>query len=332
MKISAESALRTIERGFLAEKISSSAARATAEALVKASLFGIDSHGIRLFGHYVEEIRTGRIRFDSIPSYTSRGATVNCDANWSLSHFAARMLLEKLAKMSREHGISIGTIVKSDHIGALGVHAVNAGLQDLIVLGFTNANALALDPTGRQAVFGTNPISLVTGEGENLIYVDLSTTQFTMNRVKKYAEEGMSLPLGVARDARYKPTEKPNEANYLEPLGGHKGYALAYLVEVLTSGLSASPHSSTIPDMYLAKNDEVRSLSHTFVVIDPTFFGLTGRIKNLAIGTIQSLLPELVGDLPGRREAQSMRDRLRDGIPVSPAVIANWKSLGIQLD
>lgn len=332
MKIASDRALSTIERGFRLEGVSPAAAKVTAEALVKASLFGIDSHGIRLFGHYVEEIRNGRIRARSRPVFKASRATVLCDASWSLSHFAARVLLEKLAKGSRRQGIAIGTIVKSDHIGALGVHAVNAGLGDLIVLGFTNANALALDPTGRQAVFGTNPISLVTGQEENLVYIDLATTRFTSNRVKKYAEEGLALPKGVARDVGFNPTTNAGESYYLEPLGGHKGFALAYLVEILTSALSHSPHSSTIPDMYLAKDGEVRSLSHTFIVIDPKFFGLSTGTDSLAAGTMEAMLTGMVGDLPGSRETKSMKDRLQNGIPISPAVVGDWKRLGIHID
>lgn len=307
-------------------------ATVTTEALVQASLFGIDSHGVRLFGHYVDEIKNQRIVPSNRMDFIEHESTVSCNAQWSLSHYAARLTLERMGRLAGRFGISIGTISRSDHIGALGVHAVNAGLGHLVVLAFSNANALALTPAGDRVLFGTNPFSLVTGSGDSLVYIDSSSTQFTMNRVKMYGELELELPEGVARDTNFESTTDPNLAKYLEPLGGHKGFALAYLVEVMTSGITNSPHSFEIPDMYSVSTGEIRQLSHTFIAIDSSFFGLDPVVQSPGQQTERIVGSGNPTELPGRRERQIERERLATGIPVSPYTLNQWESLGVRFD
>ena len=69
------------------------------------------------------------------------------------------------------------------------------------------------------------------------MYIDLATTRYNMNRIKNHRLNNEVLPAGVARDGDYQLTTNPKEAKTLEPIGGHKGFALAFLVEILTSGL-----------------------------------------------------------------------------------------------
>lgn len=330
--ISADVLRGALVRKFLEVGTPPDAAEVTTEALVRASLFGIDSHGVRLFDHYIDQIMSGRIIPSNKLDFLERGSTVLCDANWSLSHYAARLTLQKLSRLARSFGISIGTISNSDHIGALGIHAVNAELGDLVVLAFSNANALALAPTGDRTLFGTNPFSLVTGAGDSLVYVDASSTQFTMNRVKMFAELNRQLPHGVARDSEFTPTTDPSVARYLEPLGGHKGFALAYLVEIMTSGLTNSPHSSEIPEMYSDAHGEPRQLSHTFIAIYPDFFGLKSSDGGAGSRTAEVVGNEYLGHLPGRRESLVEAERIQNGIPVSENVLKRWSELGVSLD
>ena len=317
--------------GFLSQRVPTEPARVMTNSLIQASLFGIDSHGVRLFSHYLEDLKSGRIRADALPTFKVNGSTVSCDANWGLSHYAALKLLQKLKGVASTSGIAVGTIRRSDHIGALGIHAVNAGLGKYVTLSFSNANALALAPSGDKAIFGTNPFSLVTGAGESLVYIDFASTSITMNRVKMFAETGQVLPEGAARDMNFVPTTNPYEARYLEPLGGHKGFALAYLVEIMTSGLVSAPHSSEIPDMYSAVESGVRNLSHTFVVINPRFFPPQNPAGELSTPTHHAAGIGLSKQLPGSREKITERERLTNGIPVPDVVVRKWSEYGVKI-
>ena len=308
------------------------ASSTTIDALIQASLFGIDSHGVRLFPHYLGEVRSGTIDGFATPVYDRYESFIDCNANWGFSHFAARGLLTQLGEIASTHGIAIGTIRNSDHIGALGVHAFNARLFDFTVLGFTNANALASSPSGKNPVFGTNPISLVSGDEKGLTYVDLSTTIFTMNRVKTYAENQKELPIGVARSQEFLPTTDPKAAAFLEPIAGHKGFALAFMVETLTSGLTGGPHSISIPDMYESSPDRKRNLSHTFIVIDPRVVGNGAGPRRTAETTASSVEDDIREKIPGRKELSELVERAREGIPIDRSTRIALEKAGVRFD
>ena len=302
-------------------------------ALVNASLMGIDSHGVNLFSHYLDCIDNGRINPNAQIGMRQVGSTVLCNANENFSHHAAQNLVHELAKVSETTGIALGTIENSDHIGAVGIHAFNSNISEKIIIGFTNADALAASPDGQLTVFGTNPISLIYRRSENeCVYIDLATTKFSMNKVKNYMRAGLELPHGVARDVNGNITLDPSEVSALEPIGAHKGFALAFLVELLTSGLSGYHHSSEIPSMYYSDLKIKRKLSHSFIVINPEIIsnGNSDSVCNAVEKTRKFLSAEDVNMSPGIKEYNSMRLRLKVGIPVLKEVMSDWQSRGFK--
>lgn len=303
------------------------------KALINASLRGIDSHGVNLFSHYLDCIDLGRIKPNNDPNLKIQDASIICDANQCFSYHASQKLLEKMSLKSDELGMSVGIIVNSDHIGAVGIHGTVSGIKNKIILGFTNADPLANTPDGKSVVFGTNPISLIytNGEGETL-YIDLATTLFSMNKVKNYRRISKALPVGVARDINKNITLDPNKAETLEPIGNYKGFALAYLVEILTSGLSGSSISKDIMCMYGTDLSKPRSISHTFIMIDSLRFSNGGEdFVWKAVKSIRSYLEnDQLNNSPGIKELLTKKQRLKDGIPILDDVYLDWKNRGFK--
>lgn len=130
------------------------------DALINASLMGIDSHGVRLFRHYIDCLDNGRIKNAKV-NIKRNHSVVSCDANNSFAHNAAQILLKELNDKSEDHPIQMGVILNSDHYGASGIHAYNSKIKNKLIISFTNADALANSPDGKSVVFGTNPISLI---------------------------------------------------------------------------------------------------------------------------------------------------------------------------
>jgi len=302
----------------------------TTESLVEASLFGIDSHGVNLFSHYFECLRNGRVKKGNNVDFEVNKSFVKCNANNNLANYAARKLLGKLNTISDEYGIAFGSIINSDHIGAVGIHGVNSQIKNKIILGFTNADALAVSPDGENVIFGTNPISLVMNIDDELTYIDLATTKFSMNKVKNYRRADSKLPNKVARDINLKPTQNPFNASFLEPIGEHKGFALAYLIEILTSGLSNQNNSINLMPMYGTDLKAQRGVSHTFFVINPDFIGLNTitSLKNTVLNTLQNVSEIQAELIPGRKELLTKKKRLVEGIPVPSEILKGWEILG----
>jgi len=306
----------------------------TVDSLVNASLFGIDSHGVNLFEHYYLCLQNGRIKKGKEIKMDIKGSVIKCNAKHNLANFAARKILLKLDELSEKNGISYGTIINSDHIGAVGIHAVNSGIKNKIILGFTNADALAVTPDGKNILFGTNPISLVFQMKNKLTYVDLATTNFSMNKVKNFRRSEKKLPDNIARNEFLEMTKDPFKASFLEPIGGHKGFALAFLVEILTSGLSSQNHSIDLMPMYGTDLTKQRCVSHSFIMLNPIFLG------DLSIDSLASIISTTVKNvsssqaelIPGIKETLTKKKREKDGIPVDNEILKGWLKMGFNIE
>ena len=306
----------------------------TSESLIEASLFGIDSHGVNLFSHYYECLLKGRMQKGKNLIFKTKKAYVLCDARNNLANYAARKLLTKLDKKSDKYGISFGSIINSDHIGAVGIHGINSGIKNKLIMGFTNADALAVVPDGKNVIFGTNPISLVMNIDNEITYIDLATTKFSMNKVKNYRRANSILPDSIARDSHLNPTNDPFKASFLEPIGGHKGFALAYLVEILTSGLSSQDNSINLMPMYGTDLKKSRGVSHTFIIINPEFIGLDliNSLKSTVRNTIKNVSNNQSDKIPGMKELLTKKKRISEGIPVTNEILKGWIDLGFDND
>ena len=306
----------------------------TIDSLVNASLFGIDSHGVNLFEHYYLCLQNGRIKKGKDIKLNIKGSSVRCNANHNLANFAARKILLKLDELSDKNGISYGTIVNSDHIGAVGIHAVNSGIKNKLILGFTNADALAVTPDGENILFGTNPISLVIQIKNKLTYVDLATTNFSMNKVKNFRRSKTNLPDNIARDKSLELTNDPYKASYLEPIGGHKGFALAFLVEILTSGLSYQNHSVDLMPMYGTDLKQQRCVSHSFIMINPSFLGdfTLDSLTSIISTTVKNVSSSQAELIPGIKETLTKKKREIEGIPVDNEILQGWLRMGFNID
>ena len=329
--VSVSSVAKFFKESMDREAIPNDVSDVVSTSLIEASLFGIDSHGVNLFKHYLDCVKNGRVSAQGKLSFEVRGVTVVCDASRNFAHYAASKLLGRMDSISSTSGISFGAITNSDHLGAVGIHAANSGIRGKIILGFTNADALANTPDGKSTVFGTNPISLIYRHSDDeLLYIDLATTQYSMNRVKNYRRLKKALPNGVARDKKYRVTTVADEAVTLEPIGGHKGFALAFLVEILTSSILGRDPSPDVMSMYNTDLSKHRCLTHSFIMIDPNVvFG--GGADNVW-ATIESLRarfhPEQLANSPGIKELRSRKDRITMGIPMLDDVLSEWANMG----
>jgi len=106
--------------------------------------------------------------------------------------------------------------------------------------GFGNVCGRLVAPAGgNRPLFGTNPISFAWPRpGSSPIVVDMATAAMAQGEVQIAAREGQSVPLGTGLNANGELTTDPNEIlkGVLLPFGGHKGSAVALMVELLAAG------------------------------------------------------------------------------------------------
>jgi len=245
-------------------------AMSVAEGLVSASLRGVDSHGIRLFPHYLRALQAGRIAANPRYIYIQNtSSSLLLDADHAFGLAAGRRAVQRIIELSSDTGIAIIAIKNSSHCGAMASSVLEIANHHMIGLGFTNASPLMKTYNGVRAFFGANPICFVAPMADEAPFcLDMSTTQITWNKVKLFGELGKQIPNDVAYDLNGSITSDPHKAVSLAPIGRYKGYGLSIIVDVLCSLLTDMPYGDKISDMYGDDISQHRFLGQCYVAIN----------------------------------------------------------------
>ncbi|MCY3992218.1 MAG: Ldh family oxidoreductase [Caldilineaceae bacterium] len=223
------------------------------EVLVRANLFGHDSHGVMRIPQYVGQIRSGAIRPGTpieIERETPASAVIQAHQGWGMviARQAMRLAIEKARQ------VAVGTVVVrgSQHVGRVGEYPTMAAEEGMIGMAVVNSYGT----TGSVAPFGgaerrlsPNPIAFAMPSGGPWpVMVDITTSVFPEGKIRVTRYAGKQLPEGVIVDADGNPTTDPaafygSPPGALLPLGGivgHKGFALGIVAELLAGALSGA--------------------------------------------------------------------------------------------
>lgn len=316
-------------------------ARCLAASLTQTSLWGIDSHGMARLPHYLNRVAHGSILARPVIRVDRTGpGTAQLHGGQGQGIVVAHRANALAMDLAREAGIAAVGVSNSSHCGAVGLYSRAAARQGLIGIAFTHSDSIAAPHGGHHAFFGTNPISMAfpRADGEPLC-LDMATTAIPWNRVMNARRDGVALPPSVALDAQGRDCTDADAVRALRPLGGieygHKGYGLAMMIELLCGPLNGNPFGPHISPMYDAL-DRPRELGAFFIVIDPQRFAggaaLAGVVAAMAVELSQA---PGAPRMPGDPETEAQAERLRDGIPVPPALwneMQGWSQrLGVAL-
>jgi L-2-hydroxycarboxylate dehydrogenase (NAD+) len=245
-----------------------------ADVLVASDVRGIESHGVaRLESYYVNRLRNGEIEArPQVVTVRETDTSILIDAGNGLGHPVAKRTMDKVIAKAREHGAAFGTVRNSNHYGIAGYYAMLGLAHDLVGMSTTNTVRLAAPTFGRDSMLGTNPFAYAVPAGEEPAFVlDFATTTVPRGNLEVYARKDKPLAPGWAIDAQGIETLDPHVAldGALLPLGGagvdnggHKGYGLGLLADILCGVLSAGKFGAALP--LLADAPVPGPISHWF--------------------------------------------------------------------
>ena len=311
-------------------------AKVLAESLVDADIHGISTHGVSRVNIYIRRIQKGLIRPNApITIDRERASVLAVDAGNGIGQVQAMKVFDRLTDMARTTGTAAATIRNSQHFGALSHYCNKAANNDMILIAMTNSEPAMAPAGGYKALFGTNPIgaSFPTGKGYP-VRVDLATSVVARGNIIAANKEGRSIPEGWALDEHGNPTTDTEKAllGTVLTLAGHKGYALALMIEVFSSVLSGSAVGPNIGSMY--KNmDRKQDVGHFFCLLDISAFMDVDEFKarmDETVDTIKSS-PKRPGFdeilIPGELEHRKALENRKNGIPVTDATVQEFKTL-----
>jgi LDH2 family malate/lactate/ureidoglycolate dehydrogenase len=326
----------------------SSIAGVTADLMVRTDLRGVDSHGIGMLPRYEQWRREGFIVPAAEPKIVrDDGTTALVDGQQALGHYTATLAMELAIAKARAHGVGFVVCHNSNHFGAAANYSMMALAHNMIGISLTNGPWPAVVPTfGRQAKFSTNPISVAAPAGREYPFVlDMATSTVAIGKLQVAARWGKPLPEGWAVDADGRPVTDAALAyrtRLLSPLGGtreqggHKGYGLAVMVDILAGVLAGAGYGDS---GRRGRTDPTRAdVGHFFGAIDVTRF----RPLELFRADMDDLLDNLKHSeraegeeriyVAGEPEWECERLRRVEGIPLAPGLVVQLRDLCAGLD
>jgi LDH2 family malate/lactate/ureidoglycolate dehydrogenase len=201
---------------------------------------------------------------------------------------------------------------------------------------------------GREPMLSTNPISVVAPTNrEPPFEMDFATSVAAMSKIGLAIATGTKIPLGWALDAQGLPTEDAQaawDARSLLPLGStrklgsHKGYGLAVLVDILTGVLAGGMYGN----LRLRNPPEDETLrvssSHFFAALKVDVLQPIEEFKARMDDMLRALKESKKAEgqdriyTHGEMEFEMEQERLRDGIPYHPALVAYLRELASEFD
>lgn len=233
--------------------------------LVEADARAIPSHGVARMIRYIRGIETGVIIPNAKETILRETPTsISVDANAGLGFPVSRRTMETVIDKAEKCGMAWGVIRNSNHFGIAGYYAMMALPHDMIGVSMTNTAALGVPTFGRTVMCGTNPLAFAAPANKERPFVlDMATTTVPRGKLEVYDRLGKPLPDGWAVDSTGHPASNARQVlddmmnrrgggllplgGFGELFGGHKGYGLSMMVDIMSGMLSGG---KTSPDVY----------------------------------------------------------------------------------
>ena len=275
MKVSAKVLKKKLIYIFKKYSLSSTHAKISAEAIIKAELIGAQSHGLSRLKMYCDRIKKNLI--NSKPKIKikkiSKSASL-IDADNSIGFVSGDIGIKQAIKNAKSSGIGIVAVKNSGHYGLSSFYAEQAVKKNLLVLCFTNAPP-ALAPHGaKKSLFGTNPICFGSPTGDNVPFIlDTSMSKVNRGKIRLAAKMGTKIPEGSALDKNGNPTTDALKAlaGVQLPIAGFRGSGLAWMVDILSGVLTGASHGGKAKDPFDDFSGP-QNIGHLFITFKSNLF------------------------------------------------------------
>jgi hydroxycarboxylate dehydrogenase B len=285
-------------------------ARRVAAALVDADRCGHTSHGVRQLPYYIDQIEQGELLVEAEPEVVERrGGLAVLDGRRGFGQLVGEAATDLALESAATHAVSAVAARNASHLGRLGAYTeriAERGMVGILLVNFQGGDPQVAPLGALERRLGNNPLSIgVPGPA----VLDIALSVAAEGRVYQAYERGETLPEGWILDSEGAPSADP--ADYLAggsllAVGGHKGYGLIVLVEMvvglLTLGGMCGPGEQSFSNAFVLvcidPGDEARA---EYLGQLPALVQWIKSARRLP-GTAEVLLP---GELEARRRTDS---------------------------
>jgi LDH2 family malate/lactate/ureidoglycolate dehydrogenase len=240
------------------------------DTLVQADLWGHQSHGVLRLPWYAARLRSGAMTAVTQPeTLVDGGALLLLDGRSGVGQVLTEIARREAVARAREHGVGVVGVRNSNHFGTA-MYTRRAAQDGCVAILTTNASPAMAPWGGRKKVLGTNPWSIAAPSptSSGVVAVDIANTAVARGKIYLARSRGEQIPDSWAMDAEGRITTDPNDAitGVILPMAGHKGYAIAFMMDVLSGALTGSSTASRVGGPY--ESEKLSGAGHLFIAID----------------------------------------------------------------
>ncbi len=226
-------------------------AQIVAHSLVEANLVGHDSHGAMRLMQYADLVTRGQIKPAARHEVADlHRATARVDARWGWGQPAALQSAALAIEIAKVQGTAAVAVSNCNHVGRLGEYVEIVARGGLIGLAFCNSGPIVAPHGGRTRLLGTSPMACAVprADGADPVLIDLATSATAEGKLRVARDKGDAIPPGQILDRGGAPSQNPADfydGGVILPMGGHKGYGLAVMIDLLAGALSGMGPASS---------------------------------------------------------------------------------------
>ena len=317
---------------FAAAGAKADEAQIVADALVRSNEAGHDSHGVLRIPEYTRWIEQDLIAVAAhirIRKETDVFALI--DGGWGFGQVVAREAMKIAIDKASRVGVGTVSVSRCCHIGRVGDYplmAAEAGMAAVMFVNTHGGGKLVAPWGGRERRLAANPVSIaIPRTGSWPLLMDISTSSIAEGKVRGMFNRKIPVPPGHIINSDGEPTTRAEEfygppPGALLPFGGHKGFALGMVTDILAGALSGAGCSRAgadrVGNSFLAVVIDIESFCERSA-FDADVEQLIDYVKS---SKLTSAFSEIL--VPGEPEAREQKARAKNGIVIDEET---WKQI-----
>ena len=294
--------------------------------LVLADLFGLSTHGLSRIESYGDRLKIGGINArPNIRIECLAPAMIGVDGDNGVGPLVGMRTLDAAIEAAAEFGIAIAFARGSNHFGPISPYSLIAAEKGFASIIGSNATTTIAPWGGSDARLGNSPLGFgVPNPGGAPFLLDMAMSVVARAKIRNAFKRGEKIPDTWGTDIKGNPTSDPKAAldGFLLPIGGHKGYGLALMVDLFAGLLSNAGYLTHIQSWQDAPG-EPQNLGHFFILIDTKRLGSSEWLSARMIDFANILTDSPPADpsrpviVPGMIELAKLEKQRKNGIEIS---------------
>lgn len=330
-------------------------AKIISDVIITSDLWGVRSHGIAHLKMYYERIKKGlQLPVTRWCLVNDSKATAVIDGGNGMGMVVGYHAMKLAMQKAKEYGLGAVAVRNSSHYGVAGYYPLMAVKEGMVGLSVTNAHPSTAPTFGVRPMLGTNPIAVAAPTDEAFPYMyDAATSVVPRGRIEVAARANKPIPEGwVINQEGASATDSSNMIKEMdlgnvallpvgglgELMGGHKGYGLATLVEILSAAFQDGTYLWGLTDTDKDGNPQFLRIGHFFLAIDVEHFISLDQFKKIT----GSMMRELRGSpispgqahiyTAGEKEYYNTQRVNAEGVEIPPGVQKALQTLKMELN